>query len=72
MPSPPIQDVLAAHRDALMAIPEVVGAAIGRYGATLCIRVFVVAASEAVHHAIPDTLDGYPVHLEVSGGFPAR
>lgn len=54
-----------------MAIPGVVGAAIGRYGKTLCIRVFVVRTSEAVAAAIPDRLDGYPVHVETSGGFYA-
>jgi len=71
MTAPSIQDVLAAHRASLMAIPEVVGAAIGQYGDTPCIRVFVVRTSEHVASTIPATLDGYPVHVEASGGFYA-
>jgi hypothetical protein len=61
-----IEDVLAAHAASLMAVPGVVGTAIGRSGGALCIRVLVVDASAAAQR-IPDQLEGYPVQVEKTG-----
>jgi hypothetical protein len=72
MTPPSIQEVLAAHADALLALPGVVGTAIGQCGDTLCIRVYVRDTSDAVRRAIPDSFEGYPVQVEVSGEFRAR
>jgi len=72
MASRSIEEVLAAHTDSLLALPGVVGTAIGRCGDSLCIRVFVRDSSDAVRRAIPDSLDDYPVRVEVSGEFRAR
>jgi len=67
-----IEEVLAAHTDSLLALPGVVGTAIGRCGDSLCIRVFVRDSSDSVRRSIPDSLDGYPVQMEVSGEFRPR
>ena len=67
-----IEETLATHRDSLMALPGVVGTAIGRCGDALCIRVFVVDSSDAIRRAIPDTLEGHQVSVEVSGAFHAQ
>ncbi|HEV8263628.1 MAG TPA: hypothetical protein VGQ06_01675 [Gemmatimonadales bacterium] len=64
-----IEDVLAGHTDALMAVPGVVGTAIGRSGGAPCIRVFVADASPATDAALPAELEGYPVKVEVTGPF---
>ena len=72
MASQSIEDVLAAHNDSLMAIPGVVGTAIGRCGDVLCIRVFLRDSSEALRRAIPDSLEGHPVRAEVTGPFEPR
>jgi hypothetical protein len=72
MASRPIEEVFAAHTDSLMAMPGVVGTAIGRCGDVLCIRVFLRDSSEAVRRAIPDTLEGHPVRAEVTGPFEPR
>jgi hypothetical protein len=72
MASQSIQEVLEAHMDSLLALPGVVGTAIGQCGDSLCIRVFVKDSSEAVRRAIPDSLKGYPVRAEVSGEFRPR
>jgi hypothetical protein len=72
MASKSIEEVLAAHADSLLALPGVVGAAIGRCGDSLCIRVFVRDSSDAVRRSIPDSLEGHPVQVEVSGQFRPR
>jgi hypothetical protein len=72
MPSQTIQEVHAAHTDSLLALPGVVGTAIGRCDDALCIRVFVTDSSEAVRRTIPDSLGGFVVQVEVSGAFRPR
>jgi len=72
MVSQSIQEVLAAHTDSLLALPGVVGTAIGRCGDAPCIRVFVMDSSDTIRRAIPDSLGGYAVQVEVSGAFRAR
>lgn len=72
MRSRSIQQVLAAHTDSLMALPGVVGTAIGRCDTMLCIRVFFRDSSAVARQAIPDTLEGFPVQVEVTGEFRQR
>ncbi|HEY7233261.1 MAG TPA: hypothetical protein VH539_03880 [Gemmatimonadaceae bacterium] len=67
-----IEDVLAAHNDSLMALPGVVGTAIGRCDGTPCIRVFMRDSAAARATRIAERLEGYPVRVEVSGMFRAR
>ena len=72
MASQSIQEVLAAHTDSLLALPGVVGTAIGRSGDVLCIRVFVTDSSDTTRRAIPDSIGGFAVQVEVSGEFRAH
>ncbi len=55
-----------------MALPGVVGTALGLCDGAPCIRVFLADPSDAVRKAIPLRLDGYPVKAEVTGPFQAR
>ena len=72
MPSPSIEAVLEAHNDSLMAVPGVVGTAIGRCDGRPCIRVFVRDSAAAKAARLGTTLDGYPMRVEVSGPFYPR
>ena len=67
-----IEAVLAAHSDSLMALPGVVGTAIGLCDGARCIRVFLAAPNEATRQRIPARLEGYPVMVEVTGPIRAR
>lgn len=62
-----IEEVLAAHTDSLMAMPGVVGTAIGVCDSVPCIRVFLADSSDAVRERIPTQLGGYRVRAEVTG-----
>lgn len=55
-----------------MALPGVVGTALGLCDGEPCIRVFLANASDAVRKAIPLRLDGYRVNAEVTGPMRAR
>jgi len=70
--SKPIEAVLAAHTDSLMALSGVVGTAVGRCDGALCIRVFLADASAAARLEIPSRLEGYPVRVEVTGPIHSR
>lgn len=70
--SRPIEEVLAAHTDSLMAVPGVVGTAIGLCDGAPCIRVLLSRASDAARQRIPARLEGYPVQVEVTGQIQAR
>jgi hypothetical protein len=72
MTGPSIQQVLESHQDSLLALPGVVGTAIGRCDDALCIRVFVAEENQATRGAVPNSLDGYAVRVEVTGRFRAR
>jgi len=72
MPTQSIQEVLAAHNDSLMAIPGVVGTAIGICDGAPCIRVFVADSGSARRVNVGTRLDGYPVRVEITGQFRAR
>jgi hypothetical protein len=67
-----IEAVLAAHTDSLMALPGVVGTAIGMCDGAPCIRVFIADASAAGRRRIPAQLEGYPVKVEVTGPIRPR
>jgi hypothetical protein len=62
-----IDEVLAAHTDSLMAIPGVVGTAIGLCGGERCIKVLVADSGAATRAKIPARLESYPVSVEVVG-----
>jgi hypothetical protein len=62
-----IDEVLAAHRDTLLALPGVVGTAIGLCDGERCIKVFLADADSPAAGSIPPHLDGYRVVVEVTG-----
>lgn len=66
-----IKVVLEQQRDALMALPGVVGAALGEADGEPCIRVFVERRTPEVTRGIPRAIDGYRVLVQESGGFRA-
>jgi hypothetical protein len=61
------EDVLARHSDRLMAIPGVVGTALGMCQNRPGIKVYVVGETPALLAAIPETLEGVPVCLQAVG-----
>lgn len=64
-----INEVLIRHQDELMALPDVVGIAVGARGAnqTPCIKVMLARRTRETEQRIPRKLDGYPVVTEVTG-----
>ena len=67
-----IDDVLAAHSDSLMALPGVVGTAIGLCGGERCIKVFLADSGHDAKRRIPARLEGYRVLAEVTGTIKPR
>jgi hypothetical protein len=67
--SPDINAVLRAHDRELLAIKGVVGVYVGLLddGKTPCLKVMVVAKTAELEKAIPKTLEGFPVIIEVTG-----
>lgn len=67
-----IDAVLAAHTDSLMAVPGVLGTAVGRCGGAPCIRVLVSRVTDEVQRRVPRELEGFPVHVDVTGTIVPR
>ena len=67
-----IDEVLAAHSDSLMALPGVVGTAIGVSDGERCIKVLVAVSNVATKSRIPSRLEGYRVVVEVTGTIRER
>ena len=67
-----IDAVLAAHSDSLMAVPGVLGTAVGRCNGAPCIRVLVSRVNDEIRRRVPPTLEGYPVHIDVTGTIVPR
>jgi hypothetical protein len=67
-----IDAVLAGHRDALLALPGVVGTAIGLCDGERCIKVLVADSGLAAQGKIPSRLEGYRVIVEVTGTIRPR
>ena len=67
----PIEEVLQQHTDSLMALPGVVGTALGLCADGPCIQVFVVEATEELLKQIPEEIEGYTVDVQQTGEFKA-
>lgn len=67
-----IEAVLAAHNDSLMAVPGVLGTAIGRCNGAPCIRILVNRVSDEVQRRVPSQLEGFPVRIDVTGPIVPR
>ena len=66
-----IEEVLKAHTEAWMSIPGVVGTGIGKCDGAPCIKVFLGQETSELKEAIPDSVGGYRVEVEVTGPFRA-
>ncbi len=67
-----IDEVLAAHADSLMALPGVVGTAIGLCDGERCIKVLLADSNPGTKGRIPARLEGYSVVAEVTGTIRPR
>ena len=67
-----IEQVQEEHTDAWMAIPGVVGTAIGQQDGKPCILVLTASSTEQVRQEIPSTVEGYPVAVQYVGEIRAR
>ncbi len=68
MPQRDINTVKEAHAAELMALPGVVGVAVGELeDHTPCILVMVVKLTKELEGKIPKTIEGHPVRIEESG-----
>jgi len=71
MPAKTIEQVLNERTNEWMAIPGVVGVAIGEFKGKPCIRIFSSTKPQQLHAKIPSTVEGYPVIIEETGPFRA-
>jgi hypothetical protein len=64
-----INAVLSAHDQDLLAIPGVVGVYVGVLddGRTPCLKIMLAKRTPQTEKNIPQTLEGYPVVVEVTG-----
>lgn len=62
-----IERVQEEHTNEWMAIPGVVGTAIGQCGGTPCILVLTALNTEQARQRIPASLEGYPVVVQYVG-----
>lgn len=67
-----IDAVLAAHTDSLMAVPGVLGTAVGRCKDAPCIRILVARTSDELRRRIPREIEGFPVQIDVTGPIVPR
>jgi hypothetical protein len=67
-----IEEALAAHRDALLALPGVVGVAVAVCDGEPCIKVLLADASAEARNRIPARLEEYRVVSEVTGTIRPR
>ena len=72
LPAQSIDAVLAAHTDSLMALPGVVGTAIGLCDGERCIKVMMSDDNAATRRRIPERIEGYRVTVEVTGPIRPR
>ncbi len=71
MPERTIEQVLKDRTDEWMAIPGVVGTAIGLFEDKPCIKIFTSSKPQQLRDKIPSTVEGYPVFIEETGAFRA-
>ena len=71
MPDKTIEQVLQEQTDSLMALPGVVGTAMGLCSGEPCIRVFVVEKTAGLLKQIPAEIEGYQVAVDETGEIKA-
>lgn len=71
MPKRSIEQVLNERADEWMAIPGIVGTAIGTFEGKPCIKIFTCSKPQGLQTKIPSTIENYPVIIEETGTFRA-
>ena len=66
-----IEQVLNERADEWMAIPGIVGTAIGTFEGKPCIKIFICSKPQGLQTKIPSTIENYPVIIEETGTFRA-
>ena len=67
MPARDVTTVMNAHVHELMSLDGVVGVAIGELDGVPSIQVLVVEWTDDLKGAIPESLEGHPVDVQVTG-----
>ena len=67
MPDKTIEQVQQEHTAEWMAIPGVVGTAIGRHKGKPCILVLTATDTDEIRQRIPATVEGYAVIVNYTG-----
>lgn len=68
----PLSEVVRRRAPELMALPGVAGVAEAQLpDGSPCVRIYVERLTPELERALPKTLDGWPVDIEVSGAFRA-
>lgn len=67
-----ISDVLARHTDSLMAMPGVVGVGRGEQNGAPTVYVMVERLTDSLRAALPDSIEGYAVDVQVTGEIKAQ
>ena len=67
-----IKEVIETHRDEFMALEGVEGIGQGKTDSgDPCVVIFLSQSAEQMEPPLPDSLEGYPVELKVTGRFEA-
>lgn len=69
---PPISEVLRRHTDSLMSIAGVVGVGQGEKDGAPTVYVMVERMTDSLRSALPDSIEGYAVDVQVTGRIEAQ
>lgn len=73
MANRPVKEVMEDHAGKLISIPEVTAVAVSELeDGTPCIKILIIEESAEIRAELPDSLEGYPVVVEVSGRIEAK
>lgn len=67
-----IEQVLEERTEEWMALPGVVGTALGQRRGRPCIRILVIERTPEIDRRLPSDAEGYPVEVITTGRFDAR
>ena len=67
MSEKPIEQVLKEHTPQWMAIPGVIGTAIGLARGQPCIKISLACRAADLSAPLPSEIDGYPIVLQETG-----
>jgi hypothetical protein len=64
--------VIEKHLEWLFQFEDVAGVAEGEFNNQPCIKVYLVQENSRTQLELPDTLDGLPLVIEITGSFNTR